>query len=65
MLPWLNSWLAGFKKRFKIKEYVFYGEAASAEVDTPKAIVQIEELCQLCKQCLSKDIFNMDKSELW
>jgi hypothetical protein len=27
---WLNGWLEGFKKRYKIKEYVQYREAGSA-----------------------------------
>jgi hypothetical protein len=41
---WSNGWLGRFKGRFKIKEYVQHGEAASAEVDQPKRIQQIEDL---------------------
>lgn len=35
---WSNGWLGRFKGRFKIKEYVQQGEAASAEVDQPERI---------------------------
>jgi hypothetical protein len=47
---WSNGWLDGFKKRFKIKEYVQYREAGSAATDNPDNIVQIEELRYLCIQ---------------
>ena len=39
---WSNGWLDGFKKRFKIKEYVQHGEAGSAQTDHPDNITQIE-----------------------
>jgi hypothetical protein len=41
---WSNGWLGRFKGRFKIKEYVQHGEAASTEVDQAKRIQQIEDL---------------------
>ena len=39
MPPWSSGWLAGFKKRYKIKEYVYHREGASIEIDKPKQII--------------------------
>lgn len=33
---WLNGWLYGFKKRFKIKEYVYHSKGATVEVSLPE-----------------------------
>jgi hypothetical protein len=38
MPKWSNGWLEGFKKRYKIKEYVQHGEAGSAQTNTPDNI---------------------------
>jgi hypothetical protein len=35
---WSNGWLKGFKKRFKIKEYIFHGKGGSADINSPEAI---------------------------
>ena len=59
---WSNSWLQGFKKRFKIKEYVQHGEAASVATDNEKNIEQMEHLRQLCKEYNLCDVLNMDKT---
>jgi hypothetical protein len=61
---WSNGWLEGFKKRFKIKEYVQHGEAGSAAIDNPDNIAQMEELRRLCTQYELRDILNMDETGL-
>ena len=61
---WSNGWLDGFKKRFKIKEYMQYGEAGSAAIDNPDNIAQMEELRYLCTQYKLQDILNMDETGL-
>jgi hypothetical protein len=60
-----NGWLDGFKKRFKIKEYVQHGEAASAEIDTPNAIAQMEKVRGLAIEYGPRDTFNMDETSLF
>lgn len=62
---WSNGWLEGFKKRFKIKEYIRHGEGGSAEIDNPNAIQQMADLRNLCKQYPDQDIFNMDETGLF
>ena len=62
---WSNGWLEGFKKRYKIKEYVQHGEGSSADINSSKAIQQIEDLRKLCSQYKDKDIFNMDETGLF
>ena len=62
--PWSNSWLQGFKKRFKIKEYVQHSKAASAATDNEKNIRQMEHLRQLCKEYNLCDILNIDETGL-
>jgi hypothetical protein len=54
-----NSWLQGFQKRFNIKEHVIYGEAASAEIDKPDAIAQIEKVRLLVIKYDPDDILNI------
>ena len=61
---WSNGWLDGFKKRFKIKEYVQHGEAGSAQTDHPDNIAQMELVRQLCKEYELRDILNMDETGL-
>jgi hypothetical protein len=61
---WSNGWLEGFKKRYKIKEYVQHGEAGSAQTDNPDNIAQMEAVRKLCKEYALKDILNMDETGL-
>ena len=60
-----NGWLQGFQKRFKIKEFVNHGEAASAEIDKPKAIAQIEKVRHLVLEYDPDDVLNMDETGLF
>jgi DDE superfamily endonuclease/Tc5 transposase DNA-binding domain/Fission yeast centromere protein N-terminal domain len=62
---WSNGWLDGFKKRFKIKEYVRHGEASSAAVNDPEMIAKMTKLRKLCAQYHPRDIFNMDETGLY
>lgn len=39
--------LDGFKKRFKIKEYVQHGDAASTDINNPEIIKQINDLGEI------------------
>ena len=41
---WSNGWLDGFKKRFKIKEYLQHGEAGSAATDNLDNITQMDQV---------------------
>ena len=61
---WSNGWLEGFKKRFKIKEYVQHGEAGSAATDNPDNIAQMEEVRGLCTEYKLCDILNIDETGL-
>jgi hypothetical protein len=60
-----NGWLDGFKKRFKIKEYVQHGEAASADINTPDAITQMEKVRGLAAEYGPYNTFNMDETSLF
>jgi hypothetical protein len=62
---WSNGWLDGFKKRYKIKEFVQHGEGSSAEVLTLQAIQQMTELRLLSSRYCDQDIFNMDETGLF
>src|SRR5271156_1224157 len=62
---WSNGWLEGFKKRFKVKEFVQHGEGAAADIHSPANITQIEELRQLCATYAVEDIFNMNEIGLF
>jgi hypothetical protein len=62
---WSNGWLDRFKKRYNIKEYRQHGEGASAEVNTPVAIQQMENLRLECSNYHPRDIFNMDETGLF
>ena len=64
MPKWSNGWLEGFKKRYKIKEYVQHGEAGSAATDDLDNIVQMEAVRQLCKEYELRNILNMDETGL-
>jgi Fission yeast centromere protein N-terminal domain/Tc5 transposase DNA-binding domain len=61
----LNSWLWGFQHWFWIKEYIYHGKAASAEINKPEAIAQIEYIWQLCSEYHKDDILNMDETGLF
>jgi hypothetical protein len=62
---WSNGWLDRFKKRYNIKEYKQHGEGASAEVNTPLAIQQMNNLRLECSNYHPRDIFNMDETGLF
>jgi hypothetical protein len=62
---WSNGWLDGFKKRFKIREFVQHGEGGSADIDNPDAIQQMADLRTICSKYKDKDIFNMDETGLF
>ena len=62
---WSNGWLEKFKRRHNIKEYVYYREAASAPVNDPDTVTEMESLRTKCSQYAPKDKFNMDESGLW
>ena len=57
--------LMAFKKRFKIREYVQHGEAASAEIDNPDAIAQMEKVRPLAIKYDPDNILNMDETGLF
>jgi hypothetical protein len=61
---WSNGWLDGFKRRFKIKEYVQHGEASSAATGDLDNITQMEELRLLCTKYETHNILNMDETGL-
>jgi hypothetical protein len=48
-----------------MREYVYHGEAASAEIDKPKAIAQIELVRQLASEYSDDDILNIDETALF
>jgi hypothetical protein len=60
-----NGWLWGFQHRFRIKEYIYHGEAASAEINKPEAIAQMEYIRQLCSEYHEDNILNMDETGLF
>ena len=60
-----NGWLWGFQQRYNIREYVYHGEAASAEIDKPEAIAQIELVRQLASEYSDDDTLNMDETALF
>jgi hypothetical protein len=60
-----NGWLYGFKKRFKIKEWVQHGEAASGEINTTDAITQMEKVRGLAAEYGPYNTFNMDETSLF
>jgi hypothetical protein len=62
---WSNSWLEGFKTRFKIKQYVRHGEAVAVDIHNPEAIQQMNDIRGLCSNYTNKDIFNMDETGLF
>jgi hypothetical protein len=61
---WSNGWLQGFKRRFKIKEYVRHGEAGDAAVNTEAAIKQMDDVRAVCATYTRKNTFNMDETGL-
>jgi len=60
-----NGWLWGFQHRFRIKEYIYHGEAASAEINKVEAIAQMEYIRQLCSEYHEDDILNIDETGLF
>jgi hypothetical protein len=64
MPKWSNGWLGRFKGRFNIKEYEQHGEAASAAVEDPDHIAQMERLRLICTEHEERNILNMDETGL-
>ena len=62
---WSNGWLDRFKGRFKIKEYVQHSEAASADINSPGAIRQIEYVQTLALEYKPRNVLNMDETGLF
>lgn len=60
-----NGWLEGFKHRYKIKEFVQHGEAASAETDNLNAISQMNIIRSLAFQYGPYNTLNMDETSLF
>lgn len=60
-----NGWLEGFKRRFKIKEYILHGEAASAEVENLNAIEHMERIRSLASEYKPCNVLNMDETALF
>ena len=60
-----NGQLDGFKKRFKIREYVQHGEAGSADVHNPEAISQMEKVRALATTYDLCNVLNMDETGLF
>jgi hypothetical protein len=60
-----NGWLDGFKKRFKIREYVQHGEAGSADIHNPEAISQMEKVRTLATAYDPCNVLNMDETGLF
>jgi hypothetical protein len=61
---WSTGWLDGFKKPFRIKEYIQHGKAASAAIDDPDNLAQMDRLRELCKEYELRNILNMDETGL-
>lgn len=57
--------LDGFKKRFKIKEYVQHGDAASTDINNPEIIKQINDLGEIFATQAGHVIFNIDETGLF
>jgi len=60
-----NAWLQGFQRRFNIKEFINHGEAASAEIDKPDTIAQMEKVRLLVVKYDPDDVLNMDETGLF
>jgi hypothetical protein len=62
---WSNGWLDSFKKRYRIRQFVQHGEAATADIHSPANIAQMDGVRQLCMKYARRDIFNMDETGLF
>ena len=62
---WSNGWLSNFKYRFDIKEYSFHGEGATADVNNPQMIKQMEECRALAATYPPENVLNMDETGLY
>jgi hypothetical protein len=60
-----NGWLEGFKKRFKIREYVKHGEGGSADINSPENIHQMEKVRKLAAEYGEENTLNMDETGLF
>ena len=61
----MNGWLEGFKKRFKIREYVKHGEGGSTDINSPENIHQIEKVRKLTAEYGEENTLNIDKTGLF
>lgn len=60
---WSSTWLAGFKRRFKVKSRTLHGDAES--VDIEQAQERLEEVQKIVAMYEKRDIFNCDETGLF
>ncbi|CAB4459808.1 unnamed protein product [Rhizophagus irregularis] len=58
-----NGWISNFKKRYNMKEYVKWGEAASAPLETLNE--ERQKLREIIKDYDLNDVFNCDETGLY
>jgi hypothetical protein len=61
--PWSNGWLQGFKQRYRVKEFIHHGEAAS--VDEASMAVQLAQIQARVAQYAPADQYNCDETGLY
>jgi hypothetical protein len=57
--------LTNFKNRFHIKEYVYYGESGTADINSPENIKQMQENRDLAATYPPENVLNMDETGLY
>jgi hypothetical protein len=57
--------LTNFKNRFHIKEYVYYSEGGTADIESPENIKQMQENRDLAAIYPPENVLNMDKTGLY
>jgi DDE superfamily endonuclease/Fission yeast centromere protein N-terminal domain/Tc5 transposase DNA-binding domain len=58
---WSNGWLAGFKKRYNLKERRRHGEGASAQIDEESEAI-MAEIRRVGREYGPENTYNMDES---